>query len=47
MPAVRSGHVRSIVLGVAAAILVGAPAALAQTSVKAIFEKYNLLGTLA
>jgi hypothetical protein len=36
-----------IALGVAAAIVVAAPAALAQASVKALFEKYQLLGTYA
>ena len=37
----------SIVLGMAAAIAIAAPAALGQSSVKAIYEKYRLLGTFA
>jgi hypothetical protein len=37
----------AIALGISAAIAVGAPAAVGQTSVKEIFEKYKLLGTFA
>jgi hypothetical protein len=47
MMAGRAGQVKSITVGGMAAIIVTAPAALAQTSVKAIFEKHQLLGTFA
>jgi hypothetical protein len=46
MTGMRLRKFGSIALGLAA-IVAGAPAAMAQTSVKAIFEKYNLLGTFA
>lgn len=44
---VRSMPIISIGLGMAAAVSTGVPIAFGQTSVKAIFEKYNLLGTFA
>jgi hypothetical protein len=47
MTAVRLNQLRSIVIGVAAAIIAGGPGALAQTSVKAVFEKHKLIGTFA
>jgi hypothetical protein len=47
MTAVRLNRLSSIVIGVCAAIIAGAPGAFAQTSVKAVFEKHKLLGTLA
>ena len=47
MTAVRLNQLRSIVIGVSAAIIAGAPLASAQTSVKAMFEKHKLLGTFA
>jgi len=47
MTAVRLRKAISVGLGISAAIVVAAPVALAQTSVKAVFEKHNLLGTFA
>jgi hypothetical protein len=47
MTAVRLNQLRSIVIGVSAAIIAGAPLASAQTSAKAMFEKHKLLGTFA
>jgi hypothetical protein len=41
------GQAGSIALGLAAAIVVSVPAAFAQASVKAVFEKHDLLGTFA
>jgi hypothetical protein len=47
MKAVRLHHAATIALGLSAALLIDTPTALAQTSVKAVFEKHNLLGTFA
>jgi hypothetical protein len=47
MTAVRLNQPSSIVIAVAAAIIAGGPGALAQTSVKDIFEKHKLIGTFA
>jgi hypothetical protein len=43
----RVGSMKPIALGVAAAIVISTPVALAQASVKGLFEKYHLLGTFA
>jgi hypothetical protein len=45
--AVRSNPLRLILLGLSAALALGAPPALAQTSATAMFEKHKLLGTFA
>ena len=47
MTTVGSGRVRWITLGLPIAIVVGMPCAFGQTSVKAMFEQHNLLGTFA
>jgi hypothetical protein len=47
MKAVRLHHAATIALGLSAALLIDMPTAVAQTSVKAVFEKHNLLGTFA
>jgi hypothetical protein len=47
MKAVRFHHAATIALGLSAALLIDTPTAVAQTSVKAVFEKHNLLGTFA
>jgi hypothetical protein len=47
MEAVRLHHAATIALGLSAALLIDTPTAVAQTSVKAVFEKHNLLGTFA
>jgi hypothetical protein len=47
MKAVRLHHAATIALGLSAALLIDTPTAVAQISVKAVFEKYNLLGTFA
>jgi hypothetical protein len=48
MTVARSHHATSIMLGLAAAIILAAPAAQAQNgAVKAMFEKHKLIGTFA
>jgi hypothetical protein len=44
---VRLNRLSSIGLGLSAAILIGAPLALGQTSATTMFEKHKLLGTFA
>ena len=43
----RAGDISSIALGLWAAVVVAVPAALAQTSPKAVFEQHKLLGVFA
>ena len=47
MAAVRLGQLILIAFAAASAIVFATPDAFAQTSVKAVFEKYNLIGTFA
>jgi hypothetical protein len=47
MSVVGRRRASSIVLSLSSAIALGAPPALAQTSVKAMFEKHKLIGTFA
>jgi serpin B len=44
---VRSHHATSIMLGLSAAIMIGAPVAPAQMSAQAVFDKHKLLGIFA